>query len=44
VLNVAPGSGAPTGRVYLNPEGERVNGGMIRAPRLGYKEAHELFG
>ena len=44
VLNVAPGSAAPTGRVYLNPEGERVAGGLIRAPRLGYKQAHELFG
>jgi len=33
-----------TGRVYLDPNGERVAGGMIRAPRITYKEAVEKYG
>ena len=44
VLNVRPGSKLPTGRVYLNPNGEKLEGGLIRAPRIGYKQAKELFG
>lgn len=44
VLNVTPGSARPTGRVYVDPNGEKVSGGFIRARRLGYKEAHEMFG
>lgn len=44
VLNVTPGSSNPTGRVYLNPNGEKLAGGLIRAPRIGYKESHDLFG
>lgn len=44
VLNVRPGSNLPTGRVYVNPNGEKLKDKTIRAPRLGYKEAHELFG
>ena len=33
VLNVNPGSGKPTGRVYLDPHGEKISGGRIRARR-----------
>ena len=44
VLNITPGSNLPTGRVYLNPNGEKLAGKLIRAPKLGYKEAHKLFG
>ena len=44
VLNVTPGSKLPTGRVYLNPNGEKLTGKLIRAPKLSYKEAHKLFG
>lgn len=44
VLNCRAGSNLPTGRVYLNPNGEKLGGGLIRAPRIGYKQAHELFG
>jgi hypothetical protein len=44
VLNVNPDNREPTGRLYLNPHGEKLKGGLIRAPRIGYKEAHELFG
>ncbi|MCH7988817.1 MAG: hypothetical protein IID46_06645 [Planctomycetes bacterium] len=44
VLNVTPGSKLPTGRVYLNPNGEKLAGKLIRAPKLGYQEALKLFG
>lgn len=44
VLNVTPGSKRPTGRVYVDPNGEKVSGGLIRAKRVGYKEAHKLYG
>lgn len=44
VLDTTPGSSLPTGRVYLNPLGEKLNDGLIRAPRIGYKESNRLFG
>ena len=44
VLNVRPGSSEPTGRVYLDPNGEKLKDGLIRARLLGHKEAHELYG
>lgn len=44
VLNVSPASKLPTGRVYVNPNGEQLADGLIRAPRIGYKEANRLFG
>lgn len=45
VLNVQAGSKKlPTGRVYLDPEGEKLKGGLIKAKRLGYREAHKLYG
>ena len=44
VLNVSPGKGESTGRVYLDPKGEKVADGLIRAKRLEHKQAHELYG
>jgi hypothetical protein len=44
VLNVRPGSEAPTGRVYLNPNGEKLADGLVRAPRIGYQESLKMFG
>lgn len=44
VLNVTPGKTEPTGRVYLDPQGEKLAGGLIRAKRLDYKQAHQLYG
>jgi len=44
VMNIRPGSELPTGRVYVNPEGEKLSDGRIRAPRIGYKQSLELFG
>lgn len=44
VLGCRPGSNLPTGRVYVDPNGESIGGGLIRARRLRYDEAHKLFG
>lgn len=44
VLNVQPGGTNPTGRVYMDPNGEKLQGGLIKAPKLGYKEVNELYG
>ena len=33
-----------TGRVYLDPKGEKMAGGLIRARRISYKEAYKLYG
>ncbi|MBM81060.1 MAG: hypothetical protein CMJ78_10760 [Planctomycetaceae bacterium] len=44
VLNVTPGSQLPTGRVYVDPDGEKLKGGLIKARKLRYKEAHEMYG
>ena len=44
VLDTRPDSNVRTGRVYLNPNGESLQGGLIRAPRIGHTESHKLFG
>ena len=44
VFGVTPYSNRQTGRVYLDPNGEKLEGGLIRAPRVSYKRAHALYG
>jgi hypothetical protein len=44
VLGIRPGSKHRTGRVYLDPAGEKLSGGLIKARRIDYKEAHKLYG
>jgi len=44
VLNIRPGSELPTGRVYLDPKGEKLKDGTIKAKRIGYRDAHKLYG
>jgi hypothetical protein len=44
VTNIRPGNTSPTGRVYVDPNGEKLKDGTIRAKLLGYTEAHELYG
>ena len=44
VMDTRPDSNVKTGRVYLNPEGEQLAGGLIRAPRINHSESHKLFG
>lgn len=44
VLEAQPNSSLPTGRLYLDPKGEALSEGRIRARRLDYEEAHRLYG
>jgi hypothetical protein len=44
VLDVKPGTTLSTGRVYIDPEGEKLAGGLTRARVIGYKEANQLYG
>lgn len=44
VLNVSPGNKEATGRVYLDPNGEKLADGIVRAKRLDHQEAHKLYG
>ena len=42
-VNVSSGD-KRTGRVYLDPDGEKLAGDRIRAPRINYDEAHRRYG
>ncbi len=44
VNDVRPGTTAPTGRIYLDPNGEKLKDGLIRARKISYKEVNELYG
>jgi len=39
-----PGSTLSTGRVYVDPNGEKLDGGIVRAKIIGYQEANKLYG
>ncbi len=41
VLSVKPGK---TGRVYIDPNGEKISGGRIKARKIDHKEAERLYG
>ncbi len=41
VMSVKPGR---TGRVYIDPNGEPISGGRIRAKKIDHKQANELYG
>jgi hypothetical protein len=44
VLDVKRDGTESTGRVYLDPQGEKLADGLIRARRLSYKEVHQVYG
>jgi hypothetical protein len=44
VLGVNPKSPNRTGRVYVDPAGEKIDGGLIRARILDDAEAHRIYG
>ena len=39
-----PGNPKNPGRVYIDPLGEKVAGGLIKAPRITYGKANQLYG
>ena len=34
----------PSGRLYLDPEGEKLSGGLIKAAKMSSKECHKKYG
>lgn len=44
ILGVAPDHPRRTGRVYLDPNGHKLAGGLIRARRINEELAHKLYG
>ena len=44
VFGLNPESGKRTSRVYVDPNGEKLDDGLIRARLIDYKEAHQLYG
>jgi hypothetical protein len=44
VMGINPDNDEPTGRIYLDPNGEKLKGGLIRAKRIESDEAHKLYG
>jgi hypothetical protein len=33
-----------SGRLYLDPEGEKLSGGLVRAPKMTSAECHKKYG
>lgn len=44
VLHTDPGNTRNPGRVYVDPLGEKVAGGLVKAPRITYGKANRLYG
>jgi hypothetical protein len=44
VMNVAPTSGRGAARIYIDPAGEKLSGGRIKARRISRDEATKLYG
>ncbi len=44
LMDVHPGTKVSTGRVYVDPNGEQLAGGVIRAKLVSYKEVNQLYG
>jgi hypothetical protein len=44
VTDIVSSSAKPTGRVYLDPNGEKLKDGLVRAKRLSYQTAYDLYG
>jgi hypothetical protein len=44
VLGFKPDFPKKTGRIYIDPEGEKLDDGLIRARRIESEEAHKLYG
>jgi len=44
VMNTNPANPKNPGRVYVDPQGEKVAGGLIHAPKITYGKATQLYG
>lgn len=44
VMGINPDNSEPTGRLYIDPNGEKLKDGLIRARHLDYEDANKLYG
>ncbi|HTI49632.1 MAG TPA: hypothetical protein VL475_01720 [Planctomycetaceae bacterium] len=44
VMEINPDNREPTGRIYVDPDGEKLKDGVIRARRIAYEDANRRFG
>jgi hypothetical protein len=44
VMNYNPDNPNPTGRIYVDPDGEKVAGGLIKAKKVSSAECHKKYG
>jgi hypothetical protein len=44
VIGINPDNANVAGRVYVDPQGEKVEGGLIKAKKLTHSEANRLYG
>jgi hypothetical protein len=44
VNNITPNFPRPTGRVYVDPNGEKLSDGRIRARKVGSEEIYKIYG
>ena len=44
VNNTDPGNPKNPGRVYMDPLGEKVAGGLVKAPKITYGKANQMYG
>jgi hypothetical protein len=44
VMNTDPGNDRVPSRVYVDPLGEKVSGGLVKAPRITYGQANKMYG
>jgi len=44
VMGINPDNTEPTGRIYIDPNGEKLKDGLIRARRVDYDEVNKLYG
>ena len=44
VLHTDPGNSKSPNRVYVDPMGEKLSGGLIKAPKITYGKANQLYG
>ncbi len=44
VTETDPGNPKPPGRVYVDPAGEKLAGGLIKAPKVTYGQVNRMYG
>ena len=44
VVETNPENPKPPGRVYVDPMGEKLSGGLIKAPKISYGKVNQLYG